>query len=118
WSITLRTGRLLGSATADSNGTYQVSLGSPAAGSYALVALAQDTAGNHSTFSAPLAPPLVLDFTPPAVPSIPDLLAADDTGASNTDNVTSVATPRFQGTAEAGAIVKILANGTIVGQAA
>lgn len=33
-----------------------------------------------------------------AVPSTPQMLAADDSGSSNSDNVTSVTTPRFTGT--------------------
>jgi Bacterial Ig-like domain/Right handed beta helix region len=48
--------------------------------------------------------------TTPAAPSAPDLEAAEDSGASNTDNITNVQTPHFDGTstaAEAGDTVTL-----------
>ncbi|HWL38497.1 MAG TPA: Ig-like domain-containing protein [Frankiaceae bacterium] len=49
--------------------------------------------------------------------SAPDLLAADDSGASNTDDITNDTTPRFTGTATAGATVNLYdgANPTAIG---
>ncbi|MET0267344.1 MAG: DUF4347 domain-containing protein, partial [Duganella sp.] len=47
------------------------------------------------------------DTTPPAKPGAPDLRIADDTGSSGTDNITSVNTPIFTGTAEAGSTVRL-----------
>jgi hypothetical protein len=50
---------------------------------------------------------------PPAAPSTPDLDAADDSGISDTDNITNVTTNlTFSGTAEAGSIVNLYAGGT------
>ncbi|WVL02486.1 Ig-like domain-containing protein [Cyanobacterium sp. Dongsha4] len=46
----------------------------------------------------------------PAAPSTPDLLAASDTGSSNTDNITSDNTPSFSGTGENGATVTLFAD--------
>jgi hypothetical protein len=47
----------------------------------------------------------VLDHTAPAAPPAPQLSASSDTGVSNSDGVTSITTPTFTGTAEAGASV-------------
>jgi hypothetical protein len=70
--------------------------------------LARDAAGNLSPVVTEV---YLIDSTPPPAPSTPDLAAASDTGASNTDNVTTDTTPTFTGTAEAGATVKIFVNG-------
>ena len=53
------------------------------------------------------------DTTAPAAPSVPDLEADSDTGASSTDNVTNDSTPTFSGTAEAGSTVEILVGGLV-----
>ena len=47
------------------------------------------------------------DNTAPIAPSAPDLLASSDSGASNTDNVTYVSSPAFQGTGETNTRVRI-----------
>jgi hypothetical protein len=54
---------------------------------------------------------------PPAAPSQPDLNAASDTGASNSDNFTADNTPTFTGTAVAGSTVSLLIDGNSVGMA-
>lgn len=51
-----------------------------------------------------------VDRDAPAAPSTPDLDAASDTGASNTDNNTSDNTPTFTGTAEANATVTVISS--------
>ncbi|MGE0428809.1 MAG: beta strand repeat-containing protein [Hydrogenophaga sp.] len=51
------------------------------------------------------------DTTPPTPPSAPDLAAEDDSGASNTDDITVYTTGlSFSGTAEAGATVSLFAD--------
>src|SRR5207302_52265 len=45
----------------------------------------------------------------------PNLLPADDSGASNSDHVTSVTRPRFTGTAAPDAPVQLLVNGAVNG---
>src|SRR5205085_5907874 len=57
---------------------------------------------------------VTIDAGPPA-PSKPDLIAASDSGASSTDDITKVNTPTFTGTAEAGSTVTIYVDGNIVG---
>jgi len=59
---------------------------------------------------------VIVDRIPPPPPSIPDLLTSSDSGASDSDNVTSVNPPAFGGTAEANAIIRIFANDELVGE--
>jgi hypothetical protein len=49
-----------------------------------------------------------------ALPTAPDLSAASDSGVSNSDDLTNVATPTFTGTAPAGATVRVLSDGVVV----
>jgi RHS repeat-associated protein len=60
---------------------------------------------------------IILDVTPPGLPSVPDLAAASDSGTSSTDDVTNDPTPTFVGTADTGLLVKLYADGTLVGSA-
>ena len=53
------------------------------------------------------------DTTPPPAPSVPDLTAGSDSGASSTDNITNVTTPTFTGTAEPDATVEMLVGGVV-----
>src|SRR5262249_34320659 len=55
---------------------------------------------------------LRIDTVAPNAPSIPDLIAASDSGASSTDNITNVTTPSFTGTAEAGSTVRLFDGAT------
>ena len=73
-----------------------------------------DEAGNISAQSEELV--VTIDRGIPAVPSDPDLLASSDSGASDTDNLTSVQQPAFSGTGEPNAAVRVYANGLLVGQ--
>lgn len=50
-----------------------------------------------------------------ATPSVPDLVAASDTGQSSVDNITKLATPLLTGSAEATASVTLFEGATIVG---
>ena len=54
----------------------------------------KDYAGNLSAFSNPLS--IRVDTTPYTILSDPNLLAEDDSGISNTDNITNNRTPRFE----------------------
>jgi len=56
------------------------------------------------------------DITPPPVPTV-DLVAASDTGSSDTDDLTRDDTPTFSGIAEAGAKVELFLDGTAAGTA-
>jgi hypothetical protein len=57
---------------------------------------------------------IVVDASTPAA-LLPDLNAASDTGSSDTDNLTNIATPTVSGTTEAGATVNVRVGGASVG---
>lgn len=80
-----------------------------ASGSYA------DAAGNGGAAGA--APSLTFDTQVPAAPAAPDLAAADDSGTSDSDNITSDSTPTFSGTAEDGATVSLYDGAALAGTA-
>ncbi len=82
-------------ATGTNGGTAVVTV---AGGAYT------DAAGNAGGAGA--APSLVFDTLAPAA-SMPDLAAASDTGASDSDGISADTTPTFTGTAEANAIVTL-----------
>ena len=82
-------------------------------GSHMIAARYFDIAGNQR-ISAALA--VVIDTVAPSVPTAPDLTAASDSGVSNSDNITNVATPIFTGnSAEVGSTITLLDGGTPVG---
>jgi len=58
---------------------------------------------------------VTIDTIAPAVPGVPDLTAASDTGTSNTDNNTTDNTPTFTGTGPANTIIDLMANNTVFG---
>jgi subtilisin-like proprotein convertase family protein len=110
-------------ATVGSNGTFAATVpatGNPprglADGTYQVTATQTDVAGNVSTPSAPVNPPVTIDTVPPGggvsgtAPSVPVLPPSDDTGVSNSDHVTRVTLPHFTGTGEPGAQVRIFAT--------
>ncbi|MFV0594025.1 MAG: Calx-beta domain-containing protein, partial [Draconibacterium sp.] len=53
---------------------------------------------------------IVIDGVAPEAPSVPDLTAATDLGASSTDDSTSVTKPDFTGTAEANSTVTLFSS--------
>ena len=80
-----------------------------------------DAAGNPADADFVASNPagvLQIDTTPPAAPGTPDLLAASDSGASNTDNITDITTPVITGAGEVGATVTLLDGRTVIGSGA
>ncbi|HVT88475.1 MAG TPA: M36 family metallopeptidase [Tepidisphaeraceae bacterium] len=77
------------------SGDYQAGtsymMPSQADGTHDYGVAAVDVAGNISSLSAVLS--VTIDTIAPAVPAMPDLRNVDDSGASNTDNVTRVVVP-------------------------
>jgi large repetitive protein len=102
----------IGAATAGADGTWSIT---PAAnlanGSHTIRARVTDLAGNVAQTTPALV--AVIDTIAPVSPSAPDLMAASDTGVSQTDNYTRIATPTFSGTAEVGSTVTLF-DGTIL----
>ena len=104
---------LLGSTTADGSGNWTVDL-SLSAGAYTIHAVQTDLAGNISSASGNLS--LTIDGSVPSAPSDPDLDAADDSGSSNSDNITSNTSGlTFTGLAEINAAIEIFDGTTSLG---
>ncbi|GAB3402288.1 Ig-like domain-containing protein [Massilia agilis] len=104
----------IGSGTADGTGKWSISTtGTLADGSHNITAKATDAAGNVSVASSALA--VTIDATAPAAPSTLALAAASDSGRSNSDGVTSVRQPTFEGAAEAGTTIKLYDDATEIG---
>jgi hypothetical protein len=62
---------------------------------------------------------IVVDTTAPSAPAVPDMVAASDTGTSNTDNITTNTAPSFTvATCESGATVTMIKGTTTVATAA
>jgi hypothetical protein len=97
-----------------SAGSNAWELAATLAGSGTLKIQVVDAAGNGG---AVYANAYTLDTTAPAAPSTPDLDAASDSGASDTDDITGVTLPSFSGTAEAGATVTLFDGGIEIGSA-
>ncbi|MBC8331969.1 MAG: choice-of-anchor D domain-containing protein [Anaerolineae bacterium] len=77
-------------------GQYDITLTSALSdGAHSITATASDASGNSSPASLGLN--LTMDTTPPSPPGTPDLSPGSDTGASNTDNITSDINPQFTG---------------------
>ncbi len=74
-------------------------------GIHRISAVATDPSGNFSQPSSELS--LTIDTVAPAVPGVPDLTEASDTGVSNTDNITNDITPQFIGTCTSGDMITI-----------
>ncbi|MBI4567498.1 MAG: Ig-like domain-containing protein [Planctomycetes bacterium] len=106
--VSLRAGgAILAEATPTTAG-FTIATSPLADGAYQVVAVASDLAGNPSALSNAVA--VTVDATAPPQPAGLTLDPADDTGLSNGDGVTSLATLRVTGTAEPGAAVT-LTNG-------
>ena len=58
----------------------------------------------------------MIDRTVPVAAIAPDMLTSSDSGMMNNDDVTNKMSPAFQGPGEANAKVRVLANGTVVGE--
>ena len=110
------TASVISSAYQASSGTCLVSLAQPLAdGVYPIRARAVDVAGNIGPAGSAFT--LTIDTTPPAAPSVPTLLAADDSGTLG-DGITNVRQPRLTGTTESGSTVQVVdGKGNVYGSA-
>jgi uncharacterized repeat protein (TIGR02059 family) len=102
----------LGTTTANVSGAFSIDV-TLAAGVRSITAKASDAAGNASAASAALA--VTVDATAPDKPMGWDLIAADDSGASSTDNLTNKQNVTITGTAEASATVQLFDGTTSLG---
>jgi VCBS repeat-containing protein len=106
----LRNGASIGTALAAANGNWSFTTAVLADGLHNFTATARDAANNTGPASTAFA--LTIDTGAPAAPALA-LAAASDSGAAG-DRLTSDSTPTLTGTAEAGATVTILRNGSAV----
>ncbi|WP_397580560.1 beta strand repeat-containing protein [Sphingorhabdus sp.] len=104
----------LGRATANASGAFSLDV-TLAAGTRAITAKATDAAGNVSAASAALT--ITVDGTAPAAPTDLDLIAADDSGASSTDNLTNKQNVTITGLAAVNARVELFDGATSLGSA-
>jgi hypothetical protein len=111
----LEGGAPIGSAKANAAGSWLVKSSVLAGGVHAISATATDVAGNVSAVSGSLA--VTIDATAPGTPTVPNMTPTSDTGPSTTDNITSVTTPTFVGSAEGGTTVTLFEGGTVLGTA-
>ncbi|GJD93595.1 Ig-like domain-containing protein [Methylobacterium iners] len=106
----LRNGVAVDSVLADGAGDWSYASPTLVDGSYSFIVTATDAVGNRGVASAALT--VVVDATPPAVPTVTGF--ADESGLAG-DGLTSDTTPTLTGTAEANAAVTILRNGIAIG---
>lgn len=85
-----------------------------AEGVRSFTATATDAAGNESAASPALS--VTIDTTAPAAASKPDLVAASDSGSSDTDDITNDATPDVLVAGEANAILELFNGAASLGQ--
>ncbi|AZE73546.1 T1SS secreted agglutinin RTX [Pseudomonas synxantha] len=111
-------GQALGTTFVDGNGQWTFTPPTPLAdGLHNLSAQATDAVGNLSPATGDY--PINVDTVAPGAPV--SQVLTDDVGTVvtiNPNDVTDDANPTFSGTAEAGSIVKIYDNGTLIGSAA
>ncbi|MEX0283995.1 MAG: Ig-like domain-containing protein [Paracoccaceae bacterium] len=110
----LADGVSVGTALADAGGAWQITASTLAEGARAITATVTNPTNQTSDPSTALN--ITIDTTAPAAPAAANLVAASDSGPSDTDNVTADDTPTFEGTGvEPGATVTVFAGGTPVG---
>jgi hypothetical protein len=99
-----------GTAVTDGSGNWSVTAANNITdGQHSITATATDAANNVSSPSGALSVKIDTVANPP---SAPDLDPASDSGALNTDNITNVTTPKFNGTAEPNASVEVFRGGS------
>ena len=109
-----------GTTYADATGIDVTTATALADGNLAIRITASDAAGNTATQTVLTgAATFKKDIGVPTTPSVPDLAAADDTGSSNTDNITSQTTAlTFTGTAEVNSSVQLYDGASTAGSPA
>ena len=91
--------------TGSANSPFSITASTLNEGVHAITAFATDAAGNQGASSTALS--VTIDTTAPAKPTGLDLVAASDSGSSNSDDITNIDTPTISGTAGAGTSVTL-----------
>ncbi|MCD1125687.1 Ig-like domain-containing protein [Jinshanibacter sp. LJY008] len=109
-------GEVIGTAIVDDNGNWSWTPEAPLAeGEHSITIVETDEAGNSSQPSAPVA--FEVDTTAPATPAAPAITdnVGDKTGPINNGDKTDDNQPEFNGKGEAGDVIAIIDNGTVIG---
>lgn len=107
-------GNYEGEVTATDSGIWTYTVSSQSDGNHTIKVKATYNNGNYESDDSSVLN-YTIDSSAPSAPSVPNLNTANDTGASDSDNITSDTTPTFSGTAEAGTTVDIIINGVVDG---
>ncbi|NJL21915.1 MAG: hypothetical protein HC895_15685 [Leptolyngbyaceae cyanobacterium SM1_3_5] len=108
----------IGTAIVRADGTWEITPAAALAlGSHDISARQIDKAGNISDFSPVLSAPNKVTIVPRPSAGRPDLIAADDSGISNTDNLTKNNTPTLTGTGSIGSTIEIFDGAAKIGTA-
>jgi len=106
---------LRGTTTADGSGLWTITSSQMGNGPHTLTARGTDAAGNTSALSSAVV--ITIDTVVPNAPTGVTLATASDSGTSNTDRLTNIATPTLSGSAEANSTVTLYSGTTAVGTA-
>lgn len=113
-TITSATGTVLGTATADGTGAFTVTISPAQTTGQALLAFAQDRAGNVGVSVGFTAPDTRVPDAP-TITSVVDDVAGGAVGQLTSGQLTNDAMPTLSGTAQANSTVTIYNNGVAVG---
>lgn len=106
---------LRGTTTADGAGLWTITSSQMGNGPHTLTARGMDAAGNTSVLSSPVV--ITIDTVVPNAPTGVTLAPGSDSGTSNTDRLTNIATPTLSGSAEANSTITLYSGATAVGTA-
>ena len=107
-------GLVLGSTTAGNTGLWSIISETLSDGEYVIIARSQDVAGNQSDLSEPV---FVKIESTASAPSDVDLMSRDDSGESNSDNITKNPSPVFEGKSSPGIKIELLnTRGQVIGE--
>ena len=87
----------VGTATTSGGGTWTITTSALADATYGITATATNANGT-SPLSGSMN--ITIDTVAPAMPTTPDLVVGNDSGKSNSDNITNGTTPTFEGSAD------------------
>jgi len=103
-----------------SNYLFNATVSNLSDGNYVFSAFSRLFDGSGGFVDSQLSPPITvtIDSASPVLVRSPDLLSTSDSGYSDSDNITNVAAPTFVGfgSSEPDSIVKLFADGNLVGQ--
>ena len=106
--------RVLGSTTAGNTGLWSIISETLSDGEYVIIARSEDIAGNQSDLSEPV---FVKIESTASAPSDVDLMSRDDSGESNSDNITKNSSPVFEGKSSPGITIELLnTRGKVIGE--